>query len=588
MHTNDPPVLYHALKQAMLLFFLCFLPIQSIAETWDQQLFVQQRLEQLHFGTGDKIGSEPIYAADLVWDLYQANQFRLLWTEQDTVDQLLAAIRGCVQEGLIPDDYHLQALGAVGKILELAPSFARQVEQDLLLSDALLLLGNHKSYGKVAPGKVKERLNLTIPASQAFLPDLYLDAIKSGTLGKMLENLSPDHQMYADLKLALEHYRKIASSGGWPSVPPGPILKAGMRDDRVLALRTRLIITGELSQLGPDPTFFDTELSIAITSFQTQHYLEADGVPGPTTMAAMNRSVAARISQIRVDLERTRWVLHDLPSTCLIVDIAGFLVKYYQNSKEAWSSKVIVGQPVHQTPIFRSAVTYLVLNPTWTIPADITKNETLAEIIKNRQYLTTQHLRVLSRDGDEIDPATIVWNQYQGKSFPYTLRQDPGEDNALGLIKFIFPNLHQVYLHDTPAKLLFDRTNRAFSHGCIRTQNPLELGKLLIRNDIGNPINSARFDQILASGKTTTVPLKQPLPIFLIYWTTSINNREVWFKPDLYNRDQEVRVALDGPPSRLVQTLQIPVSKGQILSPAEQTTPPLNRILIRKGVVHDS
>jgi len=568
MRKDHHAALYYALKQAVLLFSLCLLPIQATAETSEQQLFIQQRLEYLHLGTEEKIGSDTLYAADLLSELYQANQFQLLWTRQDTVDQLLAAIRGCVQEGLIPDDYHLHAIITSGEILKLNPSFGRQVEYDLLLSDALILLGNHKTYGKV-----KEPLNQAMPAAHPFPPAFYLDSIKSGTLSKALENLSSDHQVYADLKYALEKYRKIASSGGWPSVPLGPSLKLGMHDDRVIALRSRLIITGELSQLGSDPSLFDTDLSIAIKSFQTQHYMEADGVPGKTTLVEMNRSVAERINQIRVDLERTRWVLHDLPPSYLIVDIAGFWVKYYQNGILAWSSKVIVGQPVHQTPILRSAVTYLVLNPTWTIPSSIAKKEIIPEIVKNKYYIKKEHLRVLSSNGDEIDPSTIHWRQYGYKTFPYTFRQDPGNDNSLGLIKFIFPNLYQVYLHDTPSKILFDRTKRAFSHGCIRTQNPLELGKLLIANDIGNPINSANFDQILASGKTTTVPLIQPLSIFLLYWTTSIHGHDVWFKPDLYSRNQDVQVALDGPPSPLErQAMLVPETKGQMPPPVEQTT----------------
>ena len=567
MCTNRHAALYSALKWAILLFSLCLLPIQATAETGEQQLFLQQRLEYLHLGTEEKLGSDTLYAADLLSDLYQANEFQLIWTRQDSVDQLLAAIRGCVQEGLIPDDYHLQAIITSGEILKINPSFDRQVEYDLLLSDALILLGNHKSYGKV-----KESFNLEIPASHVFLPALYLDSIKSGTLLKTLDDLSPHPQMYADLKYALEKYRKIAGNGGWPSIPPGPGIKLGMHDDRVIALRTRLIITGELSQLGSDPSLFDADLSKAIKSFQTQHSMDADGVLGKTTLVEMNRSVAERISQIRVDLERTRWVLHDLPSSYLIVDIAGFWVKYYQNGILAWSSKVIVGQPVHQTPILRSAVTYLVLNPTWTIPSSIAKKETIPEIIKNKYYIKKEHLRVLSSNGDEIDPSTIPWRQYGNKTFPYALRQDPGKDNSLGLIKFIFPNKYQVYLHDTPGKMLFDRTKRAFSHGCIRTQNPLELGKLLIANDIGNPINSANFDQILSSGKTTTVQFIQPLPIFLLYWTTSIHGLDVWFKPDLYNRNQDVHVALDGPPSPLErQVMQVPETRRQMPPTVEQT-----------------
>ena len=222
----------------------------------------------------------------------------------------------------------------------------------------------------------------------------------------------------------------------------------------------------------------------------------------------------------------------------------------------------MVGEPFNQTPIFRSAITYLVLNPTWTIPPDIVKNETIPRILTEKNYLQKQRLRVLTSTGDEVNPVSIPWRQYMGKRLPYTLRQDSGEDNSLGLIKFMFPNSYHVYLHDTPSKSLFDRTQRAFSHGCIRVQNPLELGRMLIANDQGNPVNESKFNQILASGKTTSVLLKQPLPIYLMYLTANFQDGKVMFKPDLYNRDQGIFEALNSQPS-LLKTPHMPELKGQ-------------------------
>jgi murein L,D-transpeptidase YcbB/YkuD len=471
---------------------------------------------------------------------------------------------------LIPDDYHLQAISRYGHELETAPSRAKLLEYDLLLSDALMLLAQHKRHGKVNPREVEERLNLDSPAPRPSLIDTFLNALRTATVRKALDELEPAHPAYASLKRALSRYRKIAGSGGWQSVPPGPSLKPGMRDDRVQALRARLAVTGDLTWESAHPLFYDEVLAGAVRAFQTRHHLEADGIAGKATLAAMNIPVAGRISQIRVNLERARWVMHDMPDSSIVIDIAGFNLQYYHQNRLVWKTRVMVGEPFNQTPVFRSAITYLVLNPTWTIPPDILKNETVPRILTEKDYLAKQRLRVLTASGEEVNPATVPWGQYLGKRPPYTLRQDAGPDNALGLIKFIFPNPYHVYLHDTPSKSLFDKARRAFSHGCIRVQHPLDLGKMLIANDPGNPTSAARFDQILASGKTSTIFLKEPLPIFLMYLTANAENGQVQFMPDLYQRDQGILDALNGPPSLLEHTTQMPEFKSHSSISPEQ------------------
>jgi murein L,D-transpeptidase YcbB/YkuD len=542
-------------------------PPTGLAGDQGQQL-IQQKLEQMYYEAEDTIGPEPIYTTGYLLDLYRKNQFHPLWTNPDNISQLIAAIGASGDEGLIPEDYHLKALTRYGAELKEATSLAKIVEYDLLLSDALVLLGQHKRYGKVDPSKVDEKQNLEATTPRISPVDAYLNAIKAGTVRAALDNLSPHHQAYANLKEALSQYKHIAGKGGWQQVPFGESLRPGMQDDRVPALRRRLAVTGEYRAKGGESNRYDDHVVAAVKSFQARHHMEPDGVVGKTTIAAMNVSAAERIKQIRVNLERTRWVIHDMPSSNIIVDIAGFRLQYYHDNTLAWTSKVMVGQPFHQTPIFRSAITYIVLNPTWTITPDIIKNETVPSIVKDPGYLAKQRLRVLDGSGTEVDANTIPWRQYQGKHFPYTLRQDAGRDNSLGLIKFLFPNPYHVYLHDTPSKSLFGRTQRAFSHGCIRVQNPLELGRLILANDPGNPTTAEKMDQIIASTKTTTVILKQPLPIYLMYLTTNVQDGKVMFKPDLYNRDEGILAALNAPPSPLELTTQTPEAKAQ--SPNQQ------------------
>ncbi len=551
------------LLKGILLLLIALLPIRPAAATDDPNLlFIQQRLEQLNFGEQKQIGTETIYTAGLLLELYRKNQFHLLWTDRDNIAQLQNTIVASAEDGLIPDDYHLQAINRYGNELQQAISQVKLVEYDILLSDALMLLGQHRRYGKVDPSRVEERNSLESDSPRVSLIDPLFNSVRTGTVRLALNGLTPDHQAYTNLKKALNDYRKIASSGGWSQVPQGQSLKPGMRDDRVKAMRIRLALSGDLKQKSTDPAVYDDIMTTAVKTFQARHHMEPDGVAGKGTITAMNVTVAERVGQIRVNLERARWVLHDMPSSSIVIDIAGFMLQYYYQKQPAWRTKVMVGQPFNQTPIFRSAITYLVLNPTWTIPPDIVKNETIPRILTEKNYLQKQRLRVLTSTGDEVNPVSIPWRQYMGKRLPYTLRQDSGEDNSLGLIKFMFPNSYHVYLHDTPSKSLFDRTQRAFSHGCIRVQNPLELGRMLIANDQGNPVNESKFNQILASGKTTSVLLKQPLPIYLMYLTANFQDGKVMFKPDLYNRDQGIFEALNSQPS-LLKTPHIPELKGQ-------------------------
>jgi len=237
-------------------------------------------------------------------------------------------------------------------------------------------------------------------------------------------------------------------------------------------------------------------------------------------------------------------MLHDVPQTFVIVDIAGFEVGYFRDGKPVWRARVQVGKPYRSTPIFRSDITYLVLNPTWTVPPGIEAKDVLPAVKRDRSYLTAKNLRIIDQQGRTIDPARIDWIRYSGKSFPYTFRQDPGPDNALGQIKFMFPNAHFVYLHDTPSKNLYERDTRAFSSGCIRVERPLELAEMLL-NDPAK-WNLSKIRTAIETGNTQTVTLPAPVPVLLYYWTAQGQaDGSVHFKDDIYRRDPAVLKVLD-------------------------------------------
>ncbi len=519
---------------------------------------LQQRLEQLYFDETQQVGAEPIYTIGPLWDVYRKNNFQPLWTDEHNILDLARAVIAAAEEGLIPADYHLASINAAltGPGEDAAPALSpsQLLDRDILFTDALILLGEHILHGKVDSRDVEEKEGLAAGTPPEVDVDYYLHVARSGRIAAAMQELAPQHPNYQALKQGLALYKQKAGQGGWPKVAEGASLKPGMRGQRVAALRSRLAASGELAaELAPGE-LYDEALTAAVQDFQSHHGLEADGLAGKNTIAAMNVPVEERIQQIRANLERTRWILHDMPPSAVLVDIAGFQVHYRHNGETLWSSRVMVGQPYNQTPVFRSAITYLVLNPTWTIPPGMLKNETIPKILKNPSYLTHENLKVYDLKGNPVDVRGIDWSRYLTRSFPYVLRQDAGPDNALGRIKFMFPNPFHIYLHDTPGKSLFGRNSRALSHGCIRVQSPLELGRMILANDPGNTVTDARFDQILESGKATGISLKKPLPVFLLYTTAKGDaSGAVSFSPDVYERDPAVIEALNRLPRPLLQ-----------------------------------
>jgi murein L,D-transpeptidase YcbB/YkuD len=291
--------------------------------------------------------------------------------------------------------------------------------------------------------------------------------------------------------------------------------------------------------VNPDDVF-DEYLVEAVKKFQREQYLDVDGAIGPATRAALNVSVQSRIDQIRVNLDRARWLLHNIPSEMLLVDVAGFKITYFKDSLPIWRSRVQVGMAYRTSPIFKSEVNYITLNPTWTVPPTILRKDVLPKVRKDINYLREHNIRVLDSSGKQLDPATIDW--YRPGNV--TLRQDAGDDAALGKAVIRFPNSHAVYLHDTPHQKLFNKSQRAFSSGCIRVERALELVELLLAETPS--WDSVAINKALATGKTRNVTLAKRVPILLAYWTVdAISETQIAFKPDIYARDAKVLAALN-------------------------------------------
>ncbi len=458
------------------------------------------------------------------------------WSAQQ-LDRLRANVAAVTADGLDPADFLAQELAQ----LERYPPAVRE----LIATEALARVAFTLRFGKANPTALEPDWNYSRTFGATDPVRWLREAIAHADLSALLSSLRPDSAYYRGLVAALAAHRARAAQGGWPPVPAGDTLKPDMRDARVAALRARLTLETPLPATQ-DPTLYDAALVAAVTAFQRDHGLAADGAVGRATLAALDVPVASRIDQIRVNLERLRWVSRDLGSEFVVVNIAGYQAVYLIDGEARWRARAIVGRPYRQTPIFRDELTYLELNPTWTVPPTIFREDYLPKLRANPGFLREKKLRVVDPNGGPVNAANIDWRRVNASNFPYYLRQDPGPDNALGRIKFMFPNPHAVYLHDTPARELFAQAERTFSSGCIRVEKPLELAEQLLRDPAR--WNLATLETALESRKTQRVNLPRHVPILLLYLTAfPDDDSRIQFRRDVYGRDSAALAALNAP-----------------------------------------
>jgi len=514
-----------------------------------QREALRDRIESLR-ATGDaRVGAGSAAARALIASVYEKRDFAPLWADASRERALLAAIEASTTHGLDPRDYHSRLLGAARPALGadgVAHERAR-AERDLLLTDAFVRLAYHLHFGKADPRTLHRGWNFARTLAGRDPEQVLAQLLAAPDPRASLDALAPQLPLYRDLRQALARLRETANAGGWLPLETGPKLESGSSGPRVQQLRERLKASGDLVA-AMDATAFDAELEDAVRSFQSRHGLQVDGIVGRATQAALNVTVAERIAQVRANLERLRWVARELAGDYLLVDIAGFSAQLWLDEALAWKARVVVGRPYRTTPEFRATMKYLVLNPEWNVPPTILREDVLPKVSRNPGYLSAHHMRVIDQAGRIIDPATIDWARYrsQPRAFPHQIVQAPGSDNPLGSIKFMFPNEHTVYLHDTPSRALFEKTVRAFSSGCIRIEKPLQLASLLL--DDPQRWGEQQLLDAIATGKTQTVPVRRTVPVLLLYFTASIGeDGKLAFRPDLYRRDGPIVEALAAP-----------------------------------------
>lgn len=509
---------------------------------------------QLQRGIDGPLTEQSAEPTVILQRFYSDYFYRPLWvTESGALPKAYALakiLRQADRDALDPEDYGASAVNALLGATD--PKLLAELE--VRLSAGLIQFASDLGGGRVAP-------RIANPKLFVFRPDVDKKAVleeaeQATDMNYFVARYRPQTPRYERLRDALARYRAWEEAGGWQRIPEGPVVHEGERDPRVAMLRARLALWGDLPQAAATtsvPTsggakpgdVYDPTIVGAVKRMQARHGLAVDGVLGPNTLAALNVPVEQRVAQIMLNLERRRWIPDDLGAKYIFVNLADFALKLVEEPKTVLDMRVVVGKPYHATPVFSEKMTYVVFNPYWNVPTSIARNELLPKIRKDPGYAVRNNYTLLSgwhSGAATIDPYAVDWSRDGGN---YRIRQEPGDGNALGRVKFMFPNPFSIYLHDTPAKSLFQKAERDFSHGCIRVEQPTSLAAAVLA---GTPGWSAeRIAATIASGRRTVVTLANPIPVHISYLTAWVNkDGTVHFRKDIYGRDAELAGALLG------------------------------------------
>jgi murein L,D-transpeptidase YcbB/YkuD len=489
-------------------------------------------------------------AEQLAWpqlnDFYTPRNYQPVWVDASGPNAhaviLLETLQQAGSEGLEPSSYQVSLLEQLWR----NNSLQQQIDLELLLTNAFFDYSRELHSGQLDP-KWSELL-WHIAVAETDTVALLQALLASDDFSLALKSLAPTHPAYQRLREALARYRKYQAAGGWPQIPEGLKLRLGDQDLRIPLLRRRLQLEGEL-QFTPleDNMLFDQGLRYAVERFQLRHGLKMDGVVGPLTLAELNVPLNRRIAQIKLNMERWRWLPDQLGHRHIIVNVSAYQLTGYDHGERQFTMEAIIGTLEYPTPLITGELHTVVFNPYWTITRNIALEEIVPKQRRNPDYLASRGIRVFSSwsDGKELSPWQVNWAKVRPDNFPYMLRQDPGPQNPLGKIKFLFTNNFRVYLHDTPAQQLFDQTERSFSHGCIRVSDPSRLAAYLLVKEPQGQWNKETIRSAMNSKNTSEVAVAPSVPIYLLYLTAWVgDDGAVHFRRDIYGEDEILLIDL--------------------------------------------
>lgn len=500
------------------------------------------------------VGQERLHAAAALPAFYERRDYQPAWLgDMARARQLVAAVRAADREGLRPADYHLERLDALMAAVERAWQESGSadpqmlVDLDLLLTDAFLVYGSHLVGGRQDPVELDP--DWEVGERTVRVESVLELALESGDVAGALEGLKPTHPDYSALREILASYRRAQLAGGWPTVGGGPPLRLGDRGPRVGQLRKRLAATWDLSPRLADGENFDADVDAAVRAFQARHGLDTDGVVSVMMLAELNAPVEQRIEQVALNMERWRWLPGELGERHIRVNIAGFELSVHEDTGAVMRMRAMVGHQYRETPVFSDTVRLVVFSPFWNVPRTIAVEDMVPRVAADPDYLRENSIEVWSGWGAgarRVDPGTIDWAVVDTARFAYRFRQHPVPSNPMGRVKFMFPNRFDVYVHDTPAREMFDQAERAFSSGCIRIERPAELATYLL-GPAGWTLERVQAAMEASGERSVSVP--EPLPIHILYWTAWMDDDgRVHFRNDIYRRDVRLREAMRAPP----------------------------------------
>lgn len=474
-----------------------------------------------------------------------------LWREPAARQRLLDRLTNAAADGLDPSNYPIEVLARTTPFsrfaMGLSSSLKAEARAELYWSAFFLKFASDIKVGRILPTKVDTKLYWQAKEIDMVAALQLLAALSD--LDKFLDAWQPQVPGYANLKKALAIYRGLEAAGGWQRLPVIQLLKPGETSDFVPLLRARLAVTDGVSPMpeaGADQVYSE-DLVAAVKRFQIRHGLDPDGIIGKKSIFQLNVPADYRVRQIVLSMERWRWMPEDLGAHYIKINIAAYELRRVKAGKTLENMRVVVGKSYHQTPVFSRDMRYIEINPYWNVPYSIATKEELPKLKQNPAARAAKGFEAVS--GDRAIPLTSIdWSKYSASNFPFRLRQGPGPGNALGRVKFMFPNRFNVYMHDTPARSLFAQAERAYSHGCIRLARPIDMAEQVLGDLPAWP--RSRIDEVVASGKRTVVSLDKPLPVHITYSTAWQDEEgDVQFRPDIYGRDGKLYLALFGKPS---------------------------------------
>lgn len=517
-------------------------PSSSISPPDSQLTLLEHALK--NFLTSPKHAQASLKQKNVI-SFYKNRNYQPVWVQNSQLSpaahHILQALKNVEEEGL--DSSHFQSVFTIISNFEKTPSLPHQIQVELALSLAALTYLEDLGGERLNPKKIDRRLFINPdPVDEV---DLLSQGMANDPSGEWIQTFSLKHEAYQKLKKTLKVYKEIESKGGWPLIPEGPALKEGQKDGRLKMLRENLKMRRDLSlDSENDSLTYDQALVEAIKRFQKRHMLQADGVLGASTLLALNVSVQERIQQIKITMERWRWLPKNLGNRHVLVNIAALTLKAFENEKEVLEMPVIVGQRYRQTPVFSSTIYSIRFNPTWNVPRMIAVQDKLKLIKKDSTYLRKKGFIVYDESGEVVQPESVNWSSLSKGYFPYHLKQLPGSQNALGKIRFSIHSPFDIYLHSTAEPKLFEKSERYLSSGCIRVKFPVELAAFVF-NDTANWPNE-KISSMMEGTKTMNVTLPYPVPVYITYFTVWQDPQgEIYFAKDIYDQDKRIGVALD-------------------------------------------